>query len=78
MMQDSHVINSMYYCGRTRPNGPILVLTTGAYVVAEYNERTGSAKWQRVVQASQRANIENWLIQHFPPKTRPAVSSEGR
>ena len=61
MMHDHHVINPSYYCGRHKPNGPIVVLTTNAYVVAEYDERTGTAKWQRVVQATQRASIENWL-----------------
>jgi hypothetical protein len=68
-MQDNHVINSSYYCGRTRPGGRILVYTTGAYVVAEYDERTGSANWQRVVQAAQRASIEKWLSQRFPAPT---------
>ncbi len=68
-MQDRHVISPSYYCERNRPGGPIFVLTTGAYVVAEYDELTGSARWQRVVQANQRASIENWLNQHFPPKT---------
>lgn len=67
-MQESHVINSSYYCERSRPGGPILVMTTGAYVVAEYDAHTGTAKWQRVVQANQRASIENWLAQHFPPE----------
>lgn len=58
----------MYSCGRNRPGGPILVSTAGAYVVAEYNERTGKIRWQRVVHASQKANIEHWLSQHFPCK----------
>lgn len=69
-MQDHHVIHPSYYCGRERPGGPILVYTTGAYVVAQYDERTGLARWQRVVQASQRATIEKWLNEHFP---KPAV-----
>lgn len=68
-MHDHLVISPSYYCERTRPGGPIFVLTTGAYVVAEYDERTGSAKWQRVVQANQRASIEKWLTERFPPKT---------
>ena len=62
------VISPPYYCERTRPGAQILVYTAGAYVVAEYDEHTGNARWQRVVQASQRASIENWLTQHFPPK----------
>ena len=61
------VISPPYYCERTRPGAQILVYTAGAYLVAEYDEQTGNARWQRVVQASQRASIENWLTQHFPP-----------
>ena len=73
---DSHVINASYYCERNRPGGPILVLTTGAYVVAEYDERTGNATWQRVVQANQSATIEHWLYQHYPPKTAAAARKQ--
>src|SRR5439155_26913227 len=66
-MQGHIVITPSYYCERKR-GGQILVFTTGAYLVAEYDEHTGSAKWQRVVQANQRASIEDWLTQHFAPK----------
>lgn len=74
-MQENLVINSSYYCGRTRPGGRILVFTTGAYVVAEYDERTGNANWQRVVQAAQKASIEKWLSQRFPAQS-PAPKTE--
>ena len=67
------VISPPYYCERTRPGAQILVYTAGAYVVAEYDEHTGNARWQRVVQASQRASIENWLAQHFPPKVNKSA-----
>lgn len=69
-MQDHLVINPSYYCERMKPGGTIFVLTTGAYVVAEYDERTGSAIWQRVVQANQRASIEKWLNDRFPPPAK--------
>jgi hypothetical protein len=46
----------------------ILVLTTGAYVVAEYDERTGNVTWQRVVHPNQKLVIQRWLDLHFPPK----------
>jgi hypothetical protein len=52
------------------------VLTTGEYVVAEYDEHTGSLNWQRVVQAAQRASIEHWLNQHFPPKKKTAAKAK--
>lgn len=34
--------------------------------MAEYSERTGVVKWQRVVLAAQREKIENWLCEHYP------------
>lgn len=34
--------------------------------MAEYSERTGTVKWQRVVIATQREKIEKWLGEHYP------------
>lgn len=34
--------------------------------MAEYSERTGTVKWQRVVLATQKEMIEKWLGQHYP------------
>ena len=59
-------INTSYYCERHKPNGPVLVLVTGAYRVAEFDVHTGTFKWHRVVPAPQRAIIENWLNLKFP------------
>jgi len=42
------------------------VLNEGSYVMAEYSERTGTVKWQRVVLATQKEMIEKWLGQHYP------------
>ena len=42
------------------------MLNEGSYVMAEYSERTGVVKWQRVVLASQREQIEKWLGDHYP------------
>jgi len=42
------------------------VLNENSYVMAEYNERTGSVNWQRIVLASQREQIEKWLEDHYP------------
>ncbi|MDP9171765.1 MAG: hypothetical protein M3N54_14205 [Acidobacteriota bacterium] len=78
-MEDRRVINDSYYCGRVRAEGPISVLTTTQYVVAEYDERTGDIRWQRVVNASQKEGIYGWLKEHFPvkvsPPAKPVVSS---
>jgi hypothetical protein len=34
--------------------------------MAEYSERTGVVKWQRVVVTAQREKIEKWLGDHYP------------
>jgi hypothetical protein len=51
-----------------RPDSVVSVLTGNSYVVAEYDERTGDIRWQRVVNASQKEGIYNWLREHFPVK----------
>src|SRR5580698_9351304 len=68
IMQDRQVINDSYYCGRFRQDSVVSVLTGNSYVVAEYDERTGDIRWQRVVNASQKEGIYNWLRDHFPVK----------
>ena len=79
-MEDRRVINDSYFCGRFRVDGPISVLTTTQYVVAEYDERTGDIRWQRVVNASQKEGIHGWLREHFPVKVeaKPAVVPTSR
>jgi hypothetical protein len=52
-----------------RQDSIVSVLTGNSYVVAEYDERTGDIRWQRVVNASQKEGIHNWLREHFPVKT---------
>jgi len=71
-MQDRQTINDSYYCGRMRPESVVSVLTGNSYVVAEYDERTGDIRWQRVVNASQKEGIYNWLREHFPVKVAAA------
>jgi hypothetical protein len=51
----------------------IEVLNEGSYVMAEYSERTGVVKWQRVVIATQREKIEKWLGEHYPIR-KPAAA----
>ena len=67
-------INDSYYCGRLRPNAIISVLTGNSYVVAEYDDRTGNIRWQRVVNASQKEGIHHWLREHFPMKVEQPVA----
>ena len=54
-----------YRFQRARTPGVIEVLNENSYVMAEYNERTGSVNWQRILLASQREQIEKWLEEHF-------------
>lgn len=55
-----------YRFQRARTPGIIEVLNENSYVMAEYSERTGSVKWQRLVLASQREQIEKWLENRYP------------
>jgi hypothetical protein len=55
-----------YRFQRAKSPGIIEVLNENSYVMAEYSERTGSLKWQRMVLASQKEQIEKWLEDHFP------------
>lgn len=79
-MTDRQTINDAYYCGRVRQDSVISVLTTNSYVVAEYDERTGGIRWQRVVNASQKEGIHSWLREHFPVKAEevPVVKKTTR
>lgn len=71
-MQQHQVSFSSYHFKRSS-HGRIEVLNEGSYVIAEYSERTGAVKWQRVVLASQRELIEKWLGEHYPaPSQKPA------
>jgi|GEM_PF-2468886 len=66
-MKERVVINAMYYCVRGDAAGQIVVMNSGGYVLGHYNEHTSGLVWQRVVPASDRKAIEDWLSRHFPP-----------
>ncbi|HLW76733.1 MAG TPA: hypothetical protein VKS01_07095 [Bryobacteraceae bacterium] len=69
-----HKINDTYHCRRAKQASIILVYNQDEYLMAEYSERTGIVKWQRVVAASQRESIEKWLNQQYPVvKAKAAV-----
>jgi hypothetical protein len=81
-MQKHHANLSSYQFKRAKTRGLIEVLNEGSYVMAQYSERTGTVKWQRVVLASQRELIEKWLGEHYPvqaatqPESRAQVSAQ--
>lgn len=68
-MQKHHSTLSSYHFKRAKTDGLIEVLNEGSYVMAEYSERTGVVKWQRVVLTAQREKIEKWLSEHYPVRT---------
>ena len=65
-MQKHHASLASYHFKRAKTDGLIQVLNEGSYVMAEYSERTGVVRWQRVVLATQREKIEKWLSEHYP------------
>jgi hypothetical protein len=77
-MQKHHLALSSYHFKRAKTEGIIHVLNEGSYIMAEYSERTGVVKWQRVVLAAQREKIEKWLGEHYPvQKAAIAVAAAG-
>jgi len=70
-MQKQPPAISSYHFKRTKTEGLIQVLNEGSYVMAEYSERTGIVRWQRVVLATQKEKIEKWLGEHYPVQAPP-------
>jgi hypothetical protein len=73
--QPSIAINATYHCRRAKQDGLILVLNSDEYLMAEYSERTGDTKYQRLVPAPQKDVIERWLGNHFPAKNKSKVAA---
>jgi hypothetical protein len=65
-MQKHQAAPASYHFRRTKTEGLIEVLNEASYVMAEYSERTGVVRWQRVVLTAQRERIEKWLSDHHP------------
>ena len=74
-MQQLQVSFSSYQFKRSG-HRRIEVLNESSYVLAEYSERTGAVKWQRVVLASQREMIEKWLGEHYPVEGKKPVQGD--
>jgi hypothetical protein len=72
-MKEHHPALAAFRFKRSKNDGQIEVLNEGSYVMAEYSERTGIVKWQRVVPAAQEQKVEKWLSEHYP--VRPASKS---
>ena len=63
-MQNRQAVLSTFQFKRTAD--VIRVFNENSYLMAEYSERTGTVKWQRVLIASQRELIEKWLRERYP------------
>jgi hypothetical protein len=64
-MQSQWVINGSYHCKRSGVGDLILVYNSGSYLLANYRELTGELVWQRVIPASEKKAIEEWLNRTF-------------
>jgi hypothetical protein len=74
-MQKHHAAPSTFQFRRATAE-LIHVFNEGSYLMAEYSERTGAVKWQRVLIASQKEHVERWLREHYPVRAaKPAKSS---
>ena len=76
-MQQNHGSFS-YHFRRSKRDSLIEVLNEGLYVMAEYSERTGVVKWQRVMLASQREQIEKWLGEQYPVQAKTQLEARRR
>jgi hypothetical protein len=76
MQPTSLPINASYHCRRAKQGGLILIYNSDEYLMAEYSERSGETKYQRLVPAPQKDSIERWLGQHFPPRKTLAASGD--
>ena len=70
-MQNHQAVLSSFQFKRTAE--VIRVFNENSYLMAEYSERTGAVKWQRVLIASQREVIEKWLRERYPASASPAA-----
>ena len=77
-MQKHQATLSSYHFRRSTTDGIIQVLNEGSYVMAEYSERTGLVKWQRVVLATQREIVEKWLRERYPIQTAAAITANSK
>jgi hypothetical protein len=76
-MENLQVITAGYVCRRSKTDNLIKVFNENSYVMAEYNDNSGTLVWHRVVLASQKTVIENWLLSHYPARKngkRPRVA----
>ena len=57
---------SAFQFKKLKTGGSVLVLNERSYLMGTYSTKTGATTWERVVLATQKANVEAWLREHFP------------
>jgi hypothetical protein len=75
MQKHQAAISSYHFRRANGTNSIIEILNEGSYVMAEYSERTGAVKWQRVVLASQKEILERCIRERYPVQTAAAAAS---
>ena len=54
-----------YKCIRGQRDSPAYILNENSYRMAEYNERTGTFTWMRLLPVTQREAVEKWVRSQF-------------
>lgn len=57
---------------RLNDKNVIRVNNSNNYLMAEYDATTGVTRWVRVVNASQKESVQEWLKAHYPVGAPPA------
>ena len=65
MATSQHENNDTYRLHLGKP-GAVAVLNQDGFLMAEYDQNTGTTAWLRVVAATKRAAVEQRLLQQFP------------
>ena len=49
-----------------KQDGKIQILNQHSYVMGHYDQRRGTVTWERVLLATQKAEVEKYLLTHYP------------
>jgi hypothetical protein len=77
-LRHSDQLHDSYHFKRFKQDGQISVFNKDGYLMAHYNERLGTTRWERVVPITQRTSIENKLSEQFPARQAAAAKANGR
>ncbi len=66
-------IHSDFSCHRAIHSNVVTIVTANAYLVAEYNLRSDSFSWHRLLPASQKVSIEEWVREKCGVLAKPVA-----